>query len=202
MTFFPPDPEIPEPEERESNQPRWWSAPEDELPSLFPASEILATTDHVAIALMGAAVYSDGVEFRIERRLRRNGLPAREWNELCGTFMEHQPWGGPSDPGGRLRFGLVLGDGERVLADHSRFFGDGDPMVAPTHHTLNRRGGGGGGDGNSYSGSDGLWLWPAPPPGPIELVVQWPSFGIDERHVILDGNGMLELMPHARRFWS
>ncbi|MCK3768704.1 hypothetical protein MZK47_03355 [Microbacterium aerolatum] len=201
MTFFPPDPDVPEPQERESSQPRWWAAPEDEMPALFPASEILATTDHVAVALMGAAIYRDGIEFRLERRLRRNGLPTQEWNKLCGAFMEHHPWGDPMDPAGRLRFGLVLGDGERVFADQSRFFGDGDPMAEPTHHTLNRRGGGGGGDGNSYSGSDGLWLWPAPPAGPIELVMQWPAFNIDERRVILDGNGMLELVPLARRFW-
>lgn len=201
MTFFPSDPEMPEPEETESRQLPWWSAPEDEMPAMFPVSAVLASTDHVAIALIGAAVYRDGVEFRVERRLRRNGLPMREWNELCATFMEHALWGGRSAQEGRLRFGLVLGDGERVLADTPPSVGGSDPTVEPQGHSLSRRGGGGGGGGSFYSGSDGLWLWPAPPAGPIELVMQWPALGIGEQRVTLDATEMLVLASRAQPFW-
>lgn len=201
MTFFPPDPEIPEPEETESAQPSWWQAPEDELPMLFPVSELLAVTDHVAIALVGMLVHREGVQFRVERRLRRNGVPLTEWNELCGLFMEHMSFGGPVDPAGRLRFGVVLADGEKVVADASRFFGFGDPMVEPEGYTLNRREQGGGGGGSTYSSADHLWLWPLPPAGPIELVLQWPAFGIDETRAILDASMVPELAARARPFW-
>lgn len=202
MTFFPPDPELPEPEQHETTQPRWWSAPDDELPALYPVSEVLATTAHVAIALVGVAVHSDGIAFHVERRLRRNDLPAREWNELCATFMEHHPWGGQSHPADRLRFGVVFGDGERAIADHFPGFGGGDRSVAPEGYVLSRRGGGGGGGGSTYSGTDTLWLWPTPAPGPIELVMQWPAFGIGETRVVLDGTEMIALASHARPFWA
>lgn len=201
MTFFPPDPEIPEPEETESTQPSWWQAPEDELPALLPVSELLAVTDRVAIALVGVAVHREGVMFRVERRLRRNGLPLREWNELCGAFMEHMPFGDRVDVAGRLRFGVVLADGEKVVADPFPFFGGADPTVEPEGYVLSRRQQGGGGGGGTYSSADQLWLWPLPPSGPIELVMQWPALGIDETRVTVDVGSVAELAARARPFW-
>lgn len=201
MTFFPPDPEIPEPEETESSQPPWWQAPEDELPVPVPVSELLAVTDHVAIALVGMLVHRDGVQFRVERRLRRNGLPLTEWNELCSVFMEHMSFGGSVDPAGRLRFGVVLADGEEVVADALRFVGYGDPTAEPDGYTLTRREQGGGGGGSTYSSADHLWLWPLPSAGPIELVMQWPSLGIGETRVTLDASMVPELASRARPFW-
>jgi hypothetical protein len=202
MSFFPPDPELPELEEADSSRPPWWAAPDDELPALFPASEISAATDHVAIALVGAYVFRAGVELRLERRLRRNGLPLKEWNELCAMFMEHWPMGSGGDPRGRLRFGVVLGDGERVLAEGPPYAGGGDPTVEPQGHTMTRRHSGGGGGGSSCTATDGLWLWPAPPTGTIELVVQWPALGIDERRTILDATQLVSLASRARPLWT
>lgn len=202
MPFFPPDPEMPEPEESESVQPRWWEAPEDELPALLPISEILAVNDHVAIALLGVAVYRDGVEFRLERRLRRRDMPLKEWSALCEEFMEHTPFGGPADDAGRLRFGVLLASGERALADRAPFFGGADSMAEPDGHTLSRRGRGGGGSGSTYSSSDHLWLWPLPPDGPVELVMQWPSLGIEETRMTVDGGALAELAARARPYWS
>lgn len=201
MTFFPPDPEMPEPEETEFSQPRWWEAPEDELPVLLPVAELLAATDHVAIALHGIAVHRDGVLFRVERRLRRKGLPAAEWQELCEVFMEHMRYGGPFDLAGRLRFGVVLADGEKVVADENRLFG-ADPMAESEGHSLSRRERGGGGGGSAYASADHLWLWPLPPAGPLELVLQWPALGIDETRVVIDGSSIRELAESARPYWS
>lgn len=200
MTFFPPDPEIPEPDEPDSSQPSWWQAPEDELPALLPISELLATTEHLAIAVVGVAVYNDGLQIQVERRLRRNGLPLREWNELCGIFMEHMSFGGPVEAAGRLRFGVVLAGGEKVLADAFPFFG-ADPMAEPEGHTLSRRQQGGGGGGSTYASADHLWIWPRPPAGPIELVVQWPALGIEETHVTIDASAVDDLAERARPFW-
>lgn len=201
MTFFPPDPEMPEPEEQESSQPSWWQAPEEELPVLLPVSELLAVTEHVAIALIGVAVHREGVEFRIERRLRRHGLPLADWNELCAQFMEHMSFGGTVDPAGRLRFGAVLADGEKVVTDAFRFFGGGDPMAEPEGHVLSRREQGGGGGGSTYASADHLWLWPLPPAGPIELVLQWPALGIPETRTTVDVGAVSELAARVRPYW-
>ncbi|MFK3677481.1 hypothetical protein ACI2IP_07100 [Microbacterium sp. NPDC090218] len=202
MTFFPPDPEMPESDEIDMERQPSWQAPEDELPVLLPVSETLATTENLALGLFGAAVYSDGVEFRLEGRLRRGGLPVREWNDLCADFVGHSPMGGALPPAGRLRYGLVLGDGERVLADGFGFRGDGDPSAEPTGHTLTRTNGGASGGGRTYSSTERLWLWPLPPEGPIEFVMQWPALGVEERRVVLDGTAMRDLAARVQRFWS
>ena len=99
-----------------------------------------------------------------------------------------------------MRFGVVLGDGERVF-DSAPFGAGGDPEVRPAGHTLTRRGGGGGGGHNSYAGTDALWLWPAPGPGEIELVMQWPALGITERRTTLDATQMLALLSDVKPFW-
>lgn len=200
MTFFPLDAEAPEADEPEQSMPRWWGPPDDELPVLLPATEILASTEHLRIALIGAFVHREGVELRIERRLRRRELPLREWNDLVGKFTEHGMFGPPDDPAARLRFGLVLGDGEQVL-DGSPFRPGVDPSTPPEHHSLMRTGGGGGGGGRSYTGSDGLWLWPLPPDGPMELVLQWPALGIAETRTVLDGTSIRDLAQRAVPLW-
>ncbi|MFD5214490.1 hypothetical protein [Microbacterium sp. NPDC058345] len=201
MPFFPPDPAIPEPEETESSQPRWWQAPEDEMPVLLPVSELLAVTDHVAIALVGIEVHREGVQLRVERRLRRKGLPLAEWNELCGAFMGHMSYGGLVDVAGRLRFGVVLADGEKIVTDASPFFGSSDPMIEPKGHTLSRQEQGGGGGESTYASADHLWLWPLPPAGAIELVMQWPTLGIDETRVKIDASRVPTLAARARLYW-
>lgn len=192
---------MPEPDDDvESPQPRWWQAPENELPVLVAAPEILAATDHVAVAVAGVAVYSDGIELRIERRLRRHGVALQEWNELTGAFMEHMPYGS-AYPGGRFRVGMVLVDGTTVT-DASPFFGAGDPMAQPDGYVLSRREQGGGGGMHAYSSADHLWLWPLPPDGEIEIVMQWPAFGIGETRVIIDAGTVSELSARARPFWT
>lgn len=201
MSFFPPDPEMPEPEETEPERQPWWQAAEDELPVLLPVSETLAVNEHLALGLFGVAVYSDGVEFRLEGRLRRNGMPVREWNEACADFVGHNPLGGPAHPSGRLRYGLVLGDGEKVLAESFPFGGDG-ASADQKAHSLSRNSGGGSGGSHTYSSTDRLWLWPLPPEGPIEFVMQWPALGVEERSVVLDGSAMRDLAARVQRFWN
>lgn len=198
MSFFPADPEMPEPDEEETTRSPWWNAPTDLVPVLYPVSELLASTDHVAVAIVGVAVYADGAEIRVERRLRRNGLPFQDWQELSSTFMEH--WSGPrTTSAGRLRYGVVLSDGEQVLGD-SLFGVAGDPSP-PSGSSLARSGGGGSGDGHSFSSSDTLWLWPLPPPGSLEFVMQWPAVGIDETRTYLDASSIRELAGRSVPFW-
>lgn len=203
MAFFPPDPEIPDPDhdENEYVQPPWVAAPEDELPALHPAAAILARTEYTAIALIGIAVYREGVEFQISRRLRRNGLPSDAWHDMTAAFMgQHHPWGRAADTAEHLRFGVLLGDGQQLVADGFPFERPGEEP--PRGHRLSRSSGGSGGGGRSFSGTDRLWLWPAPPPGPLELVMQWPALGIEESRTTLDTDEMIALASRAHPFWS
>ncbi len=201
MSFFPPDPDMPEIEDDEPVIEPRWQAPEDELPTLLPVSQIIAATDYVAIALVGVSVYSSGVKLRLKRYLRRHDLSPRDWNEVSNLFMEYGVMGASPDPGGRLRFGLVLADGTKILADPGHgFFGAQEPH--PEEITVMHQHGGGGGGSRQYTQSDGLWLWPTPPDGPIELVLQWPSLGIAETHITIDGSRLSALAQQATPLWE
>jgi hypothetical protein len=200
MSFFPPDPDPGESEQDESPRSPWWSVPNDELPAIYGVSQMLAITEHVAIALVGVYVYRDGVEFRVERRLRRHGVSGSQWREQSAAFMEHWP-GGRTGKDDRLRYGLVLSDGQR-LVDGMPFIGGSDPTAQPDGHVLTRSGGGTSGDDRVFSGYDGLWLWPAPPAGPVELVVQWPAMRIAETRVHIAAGPILDLISRAAPIWD
>ena len=197
MFFFPPDP----PQDGDSApqqhlSPPWWQPPEDEFPLLFPIAERLATGANAAIFVREARVYSIGVEVVIDRRMRRGELSEREWQLLQ---WGGQPFSGGQDPD-RVRYGLALGDGQRLLADAGPGLPFGDDE--PAGHTLAPSGGGGGGSDRSYRWEDGLWLWPLPPAGPIEVITQWPAQGIPESRLVVDSAPLLELARRVRPIWD
>ncbi len=182
MSFFPPEPDPIEPDAPVEPRRPWLNPPVDEIPALHPTSALLAVTSHVAIALIGVHIFSDGVQLRVERRLRRGDLSAREWQEMSATFTEHCPTGAA---GRRLRYGVELAGGERLL-DDSPFTSGSNPWNPPSGSSLIRGGGGGSGDPQTYSFSDELWLWPLPPAGPLRIVLRWPAMGIAETSAELD----------------
>ena len=183
-------------ENDQTDPPRqpWYQPPQDELPALYAISELIASTDRVAIALVGARAYSDGVEFIIERRLRRGDIPFAQWQQVHTEFVGHWPGTSWDD---QLQWGLVLSDGQRLHLDPLNF-----PLAeTPTGHVLSRTGGSGGGGSTHYSVSDGLWLWPLPTEGPIELVMQWPAYNIPETHIALDSTPIRQLATRTRPLW-
>jgi hypothetical protein len=194
VSFFPPDPPDDETENGEHVPAPWWKPSDDELAAILPINETIAIDETVALILTMARVYSNGVEFVVERRLRRGDLTRREWRELQPAIHGHFVRFDPE----RLRYGAVLGDGQQLITDRV----PGMYGVAPEKHSLNQSGGGGGGGEDSYRLDDALWLWPLPPEGPVEIVAQWPAFGIPESHVVLDSAPLLELASHARPVWD
>lgn len=196
--FFPVDPSDDDENPFDQVQERMpsFEPPRDELPALFAASEIVGRAEDVVIALLGARVFSDGVELLVDRHLRRGNRDERAWQLAQMDFAGH--WGQSSRGPERLRWGLVLGNGERLFLDDR--FGGGFESEQEGH-TVRMSGGGGSGTGDGYTMHDGLWLWPLPPDGPLELVVQWPAFGLVESRVILDGGRLRALGAEARKLW-
>ncbi|OIU87092.1 hypothetical protein BFN01_10645 [Microbacterium sp. AR7-10] len=45
-------------------------------------------------------------------------------------------------------------------------------------------------------------MWPLPPDGAVDVVMQWPTFGIGETRVRIDHGTMSELSSRARPFWA
>lgn len=196
--FFDDDIDVPAGDEPELERRPWWGPSAEELPAIVPASGVIATSEHVAIALLGLHVHRDGVELRVERRLRRGGLSARDWQSLVEVFMEHSV---VDEPAQRLRYGLVLPDGARVLEGGFRM-PSFDPMAEPEGASLVRNGGGGGGGGSSYSSSEQLWLWPLPPGGVLELVLQWGAVDIAESRIAVDLTGLQDLVARVVPLWQ
>ncbi len=202
--FFPDDPpgEGEDPFAQSHERVPSFEPPRDEVPALFAAPEVIARGDDLVIAILGARVHSDGVEILIERHLRRGSRDAREWQLAQMDFTGHLG-GGDRSPD-RLRWGLVLGNGERLFLDDR--FAPPSPVDPATddvvRHSVRMTGGGGSGGGETYTMHDGLWLHPLPPDGPLELVVQWPAFGVPESRVILDGGAVSALAASARPLWG
>jgi hypothetical protein len=176
-------------------QQPWWRPPEDELPAYVPLAERIAVTPRVSVVLLGARVFREGVEFRVDRRYRRGELAARDWQLAQWDF--HGPMA-RRDPG-RLRYGLALGDGSKVLLDEP---GPGFGTDRPPAYSLRQVDGSGSGSEHFYRTEDGLWLWPLPPEGPLELVAEWPTQGIPETRVVLDGGALRELAAKVTRLWE
>jgi hypothetical protein len=194
VSFFPPDPTDDEIEDIEQTQSPWWRPSDDEHAAIFPIGETIVSNDSVAVILSMARVYSNGVEFVIDRRVRRGGADLRAWRQMQSKI---QGMFGQYDPD-RLRYGVALGDGQRVIVDQ----GSGRFGEAPDTHSLVQTGGGGGGSNDTWRFEDGLWLWPLPPEGPLEVVVQWPAFGVPESHAVLDSAPLRELASRARPVWG
>jgi hypothetical protein len=199
MSFFEPDPALDATADgdEDSRDPRT-EPPFDELPALAPVGVVLAATHHVAIALVGARVFSDGVEFAIERRLRRADMSRGDFRRLA-----HDDRFLPDDEArsARLRYGMLLADGQRLQGRYPRG-GDGSGSAGVlSGHVLVQTGGSGGGSDSRYEHHDGLWLHPLPPAGPIELVVQWPAVGISETRTVIDGTRILLAAADVRPLW-
>jgi hypothetical protein len=194
VSFFPADPPEDEIDDAGHQPAPWWKPSDDELAAIFPINERIAINDSVALILTMAKVYSNGVEFVVERRIRRGNASRSEWREMQSSVHGHFVRFDPD----RLRYGVVLGDGQQLILDQP----PGMYGVAPEKHGLSQTGGGGGGGEDSYRFDDGMWLWPLPPAGPVEIVAQWPAFGIPESHVVLNSASLIELASQARSVWD
>lgn len=194
MNFFPADPPEDEPEGSAHVPAPWWKPSDEELPATFPIGETIAATESAAMILTIARVYGNGVELVVERRIRRGNTRRRDWRESQPRMHDRF---GRSDPE-RLRYGVVLGDGQKLILD----LPPGLSRVAPERHSLAHTRGSGNGSEDFYTFEDGMWLWPLPPEGPLEVVAQWPAFGVPESHVVLDSAPLLALASQARPLWD
>ena len=94
-----------------------------------------------------------------------------------------------------FRFGLLLPDGTKVIADPSRPRPGSDseptaPVLVP--HAF------GGRPGVQFSR---WWAWPLPPEGPLEFVCEWPAIGIGESRAALDAQLILDAARRSIRLW-
>ena len=172
---------------------RRMNPPENEIPAAVAISALLARTEDVAIALIGAQAYTFGLRFDLVIRLRQEPRDTMA-HKLHGLMGGHP---GLEDSDERLLLGVEYGDGR--TATNLRSFGfRGMPADAdPDEPVLSPMGGGGG--GRSFDQS--FWLTPLPPAGPLVVVCAWSALDIPESRTVLDGAAIVEAGSRAAVLW-
>jgi hypothetical protein len=185
MSFFEPPPP-PEPPPEAFRQPPWMGPPDNVVGAGVPLRLVLARTEDVAVAIVGATAFPTGVLFDLAVRLRE----PREHPDFFHPFLLHARGG---DVDELFRFGIQLADGSKAtFEDHPPFDEQerSEPALVP-------RGGGGGGRSWDWD----VWLWPLPPPGPLAFVVQWPAQQIPETRHEIDAAPIREAAERAELLW-
>jgi hypothetical protein len=175
--LFPPD-EPPAQEEADpwaDLRPDWLGPPAGELGGVVPLGLVLGRSDHGVVALSHAVAHSTGVSFHLVAYA--GGLKPRD-----AQAVFHDQHAGRSAgeelPGGFLRLGIELPDGQRVsnLGSRRHHLRPGDTPAGPL---LIQGGGGGGQTGrSSVSWDASFWLWPLPAAGMLRITCEWPLAGI------------------------
>ncbi|HEY5881664.1 MAG TPA: hypothetical protein VIU11_22330 [Nakamurella sp.] len=168
------------------------NAPENEIPAAVPISTLLARTDDVAIALIGAQAYSAGLRFDLAVRLRQE--PRGTMAQKSFALLHGYPEQGSDDP---LLLGVEYADGRTATNIPGAGWAFGPVGADPDQPSLSPAGGGGG--GRSYDQS--FWLTPLPPAGPLLVICAWWAVGIAETRTTLDGAAILAAGSLAVTLW-
>jgi len=197
VSFFEPPPPPPEPPEHEfAPPPSWLGAPQNELGAAVPLRLVLARTDRVAIALIGATAYSTGTTLTLAVRSRRSDAQdffGDPFGMPFGHPMRRAPHGGELDPD-VLRFGVQFSDGGKATTA-----GGTSSWVAdePSGPVLSESGGG----GSPADYTSKFWLWPLPPPGPVTFAVEWPAREIALSKQQVDASVFIDASRQSEALW-
>lgn len=170
---------------RHRRQP-WFGPPENELGVPVPLRLVLARTEAVAVAIIGAVAYSTG--FTVRLVISTHPSLARKPGERP-FFM--RPVGGGE---GQLRFGVAFPDGRKATNEGPRR----PPGDEPPAITLTQQGGSGG--GLTWDGS--WWIYPIPPAGPLTFALEWPARDVPEQTHEIDGSPVAEAAQRAEQLWE
>ena len=185
----------PTPEQLEQWQ-RLMSPPENEFPAGVGTTVLLSRTDDAAVGITQLEVFSTGFRFTLAVRVRQ----ARPELARGGIFMLLSPHAQPGleiPLADRLLLGIEYPDGRRAstLQDAR---GQGIGAVTGGDRLVLVPEGGGGGE---MSVDQSFWVAPLPPEGPVTMVLTWPSFGMDESRMLLDGAAIRAAASHIALLW-
>jgi hypothetical protein len=158
----------------------WMGPPEGWLGGYVPLRLELVRAPGTLLLLGPMEGFPTGVRFELQ-------LESRE--------PSHGPGMGPMGPFGEdFRLGVAYADGGKWTG----FRFPAGPLEAPPAPNVMFNGGGGG--GNHFS--QRLWLWPLPPAGPVTFAVSWPSMGVAERTIDIDGEVFRAAAAEAEQLWE
>jgi hypothetical protein len=169
--------------EARERQLRRATTPANEVPVLLPWSGVLARAEDVAVLLTAAHLYTNGIQFDLSVRGRRQS-----------AYDLHAPAGGVPDANGHmLCFGVEDADGQAV-ANVPMDRASGRPAEGPSLA-------GGGGGGRPGNAAVTYLLHPVPASGPLTIWCAWESRGVEETSVVFDGAMLGELVEQVEVLW-
>ena len=154
--------------------PVWMGPPENEAPGALAVGAVLLRSDDAAVLLVGASVFTTGLELRLAVRVRRDPRDAEGAPVPLFELVDRH--GGRRAPApGRLLLGVELADGR--VATHisvGREPRDGDARLEQRHS-----------NGRDRSVDQEYWLTPVPPRGDLIVVCAWPAMGLTETRTVV-----------------
>ena len=159
-----------------------------------PVEALMARSASAAVIIKRVAVYRDGFELTVAGLLHPSVGPDDGCVDRWGMGRPGKPV-----PDEMLRVGLAWPDGGRAtnLDEWGRMWST-DVEPEPTAHGLETNGG----SGSSFEMSHDYWAWPVPEAGPLQLVVEWPAYGIAETVATLDGSLFAAAAERAYPVWA
>ena len=201
MSFFEDLPQMPEPDEEESEHamPAWFGPPQQVMGAIVALAQVVVRTEHVFIGLRSITVYPSGLSIDVALSVRRGDMARSRWEQLQDAVWGHhrRPGVGAGGQDG-LRWGVELADGQRT-STLSRM--DYNPEVAPQAPVLVDNDGSGSGGSRTIERSSALWLWPLPEGDSLSLVVQWTALDIPVTTHHLDLTPVRAALEQATPFW-
>jgi hypothetical protein len=195
VSFFEaPPPVDPPPFEPVEHKP-WWGPPPNELGVSVPLRSVLARTEELVVALLDAVAYTTGLSFRLTVKRRREPPDSFDAWFRDPLGLHERFSSGDALPDDLLRLGVLFSDGRKAtttggVSTFGRTERPSGPVLTPGDSS------GGGGEWEST-----LWLWPLPPAGPLALVVEWPSEGIEETRQEVEAQPLLDAGRASERLW-
>jgi len=169
-----------------------------ELGAAVPLRLVLARTDRIAVALVGATAFSTGATLALAVRSRRSDAQdffGDPFEMPFGHPLRRAQHGGELDPD-VLRFGVQFSDGGKATTSGGSSSRVGDDQE-PSGPLLFERGGG----GSPADYTSEFWLWPLPPPGPVTFAVEWPAREIELSKQQVDASVFIDASEQSEALW-
>jgi len=172
------------------------SVPENEFPASVGVTALLGQTPDTAVGITQVEAFSTGFEFTLVVRVRQL-RPSLARGGLLMLLSPHQHLGTDIPVQDRLLLGIEYPDGRRASTlNDIRLQMPGsvtdDDLVLVQH----------GGSGGERGANQTYWVSPLPPDGPVDIVLAWPGFGLDETRTALDGASIRAAASRSRTLWA
>jgi hypothetical protein len=168
-------------------QPEWWGPQQDWIGSTLPFNLLLGHNTECAVVVESVMVYPNGIAFDLRATTGKEGiLLAADSLEFGVEFSDGRRAARGTPVGGPGKFSI---DGYQRGETHVP---DLDLNVV-LHFT-------GGGSGAALLGS--CFLWPYPPDGQLVFFCAWPTLGLRESKIEIEGDNLREALRKAHPVWG